>query len=69
MQSRKPNFSSSFYEDAGDLLAGFRKKNGGARFGKKGADPFSKDPDVVQSQRQEKLAKEIRNMDMLGSGW
>jgi hypothetical protein len=41
--------TSDFYEDAGDLLAGFRQKNGGGKIEKKGNDPFSKDPDVVQS--------------------
>ena len=69
MESQKPNFNSKFYEDAGDLLAGFRKKNPGARFGKKGKDPYSKDPDVLQSQRQDKLVEKIRGMDLLGSGW
>jgi len=63
MQSQKPKFSSSFYEDADDPLVGFRKKYGGALFVKKGGDPFSKDPDVLQSQRQEKLIKDMRSVD------
>jgi hypothetical protein len=70
MESKKPKFNSDFYEEANDVLAGFRKQYGGARFLKKGGDPFAKDPDVVQSQRQEKLVKEIRNVDTLGlTGW
>lgn len=69
METRKPKFSSAFYEEAGDVLAPFRKKYGGALFDKKGQDPFSKDPDVVQSQRQEKLVQDIRNVDILGLGW
>jgi hypothetical protein len=70
MEAKKPQFSSAFYEDAGDLLAGFRKINGGARIAKKGADAFAKDPDVLQSQRQEKLIEQIRNADISGlSGW
>ena len=69
MEPRKPKFSGAFYEDAGDLLAGFRKKHGGARFVKKGGDPFAKDPDVVQSERQSKLVNDISNMDISSSGW
>ena len=69
MESKKPNFKSEFYEDAEDPLNGFRKQYGGARFKKKGGDPFAKDPDVVQSQRQEKLTKKISEMDTLNSGW
>lgn len=70
MEPKKSNLNSAFYEEAGDLLAGFRKKNGGARIIDKGGDPFAKDPDVLQAQRQEKLAAEIRNADISGlSGW
>jgi len=70
MEAKTPNFNSEFYEDEGDLLAGFRKKNGGARMTKKGVDAFAKDPDVLQAERQEKLANEIRNADISGlSGW
>ena len=70
METRKPNLSGAFYEEVEDVLAPFRKKYGGARFDKKGQDPFAKDPDIIQSQRQEKLGQDIRNVDTLGlTGW
>lgn len=70
MEAKKPNFNSEFYEDEGDLLSEFRKKNRGARSLIKGVDAFAKDPDVLQAERQEKLANEIRNADISGySGW
>lgn len=68
MSSRKPNFNSEFYEDAGDPLAEFRKQNRGARVGKNGKDLFANDPDVLQSAREEKLKEKIRNMDIGGFG-
>jgi len=65
-QAKKPNFDSDFYEDVGDPLAGFRKKHRGGRINKKGKDPFSKDPDVMQAARQDKLQKEIEQQNLLG---
>ena len=70
METRKPKFNSEFYEDEGDPLVNFRKKNGGACFTKrKDGDPFSKDPDVMQSKRQMKLIEDMGKVDILGLGW
>lgn len=69
MEPRKPKFNTEFYEDAGDPLLKFRKKHGGACFAKKGADPFARDPDVIQAKRQAKLIEDIGKMDTLGLGW
>jgi len=70
MEPKTTNFNSEFYEDEGDLLSEFRKKNRGARYLIKGVDAFAKDPDVLQAERQEKLAEKIRNADISGlSGW
>jgi len=68
MKDGKPNFNSEFYEDAGDPLAEFRQKHGGAKINRKGKDPFANDPDVLQSQREEKLKEQTRNMDFGGFG-
>lgn len=61
MKPEKPSLIEDFYENVGDPLAGFRRRNGGAIVNKKGKDPFAKDPDVVQAQRQQKLEKDIEN--------
>ena len=57
----EPNFNSEFYEDEGDPLAAFRKQYRGAVVGKNGVDPFKDDPDVLQSNREEKLREGERN--------
>jgi hypothetical protein len=51
----KEEYDNDFYEEAGDLLAGFRKKNGGGFVVKDDKDPFANDPDVLQSGRDDKL--------------
>ena len=48
-------YDNDFYEEAGDMLAGFRKQNGGGFIVKDDSDPFDKDPDMVQSGRDDKL--------------
>lgn len=48
-------YDNEFYEDAGDILAGFRKQHGGGFIEKNGKDPFAKDPDMIQSGRDDKL--------------
>lgn len=53
---------SDFYEDAGDLLADFRNRYGGAVPDKKGKDPFAGDPDVMQAEREAKLYEQQQNM-------
>jgi len=60
--------NSEFYEDAGDQLAGFRKQYRGARKNTKGKDPFANDPDVLQSQREEKLKDDSDNINLGGFG-
>ena len=50
-----------YYEDVGDPLEAFRRKVGGGMYpNKKGKIPIDKDPDVIQSKRQEKLAEQQR---------
>lgn len=51
----KEEYDNDFYEEAGDMLAGFRKQNGGGFIEKNGKDPFANDPDVRQSGRDDKL--------------
>jgi hypothetical protein len=48
-------YDNDFYEDAGDLLVDFRKHNSGGFIEKDGKDPFAKDSDVIQSEREDKL--------------
>ena len=64
MEPTKKKFNSEFYEDVGDPLAEFRKKNGGARFVKGGKDPFARDPDVMQAKRQQKLIDDTNNLNV-----
>jgi len=56
-----PKFNIDFYEDESDPLATFRKHYGGGVVGKNGIDPFNHDPDVLQSEREEKLREAERN--------
>lgn len=62
------NLNSEFYEDAGDPLAKFRKKRKGAAFlnDKNGVakDPFANDPDVLQTERSEKLREDCIRMNL-----
>jgi hypothetical protein len=53
--------NSEFYEEVGDPLAAFRRTYGGAMRDDKGKDPFAKDPDVLQSEREEKLREQESN--------
>lgn len=48
-------YDNDFYENVGDLLADFRKQGGGGIIEKDGKDPFAKDPDIIQSGRDDKL--------------
>lgn len=57
----KEVYENDFYEEAGDLLSGFRKKYGGALIGKDGADPFAKDPDSIQGDREDTLREKQGN--------
>lgn len=56
--------NSEFYEDAGDLLADFRKLYRGGAIDKNGKDPFDKDIDVIQSVRETKLRDQENNNRM-----
>ena len=59
-------YDNDFYETAGDPLKKFRKKYKGAIIAKNGKDPFNKDPDVIQSIKEEKLKERINNIDING---
>ncbi len=63
MQLKKPSNKDEFYEDAGDLLADFRKQYPGAVQKKKNSkkNPFDDDPDVIQAERQTKLEDQQKN--------
>ncbi len=50
-----------YYEEEHDPLALFRAKYGGGFIEKNGKDPFSKDVDVMQAERQEKMENDFRN--------
>ena len=60
-KNMKEIYSNDFYEEAGDLLESFRNQYGGAFIGKNGADPFSKDPDSIQGEHEDKLRETQSN--------
>jgi hypothetical protein len=53
---------SDFYEEVPDPLADFRNKYGGGIYEKNGKDPFAKDVDVMQAERDRKLQEDQSNM-------
>jgi len=53
-----------YYEDAGDPLAQFRRLHSGGFIEKDGKDPFEKDVDVMQYDRQQKLETDTQDMGL-----